>query len=372
MSLRIVDYNYPFESGVTVAVSSEDPSFPAENLAKFSRSYCWRSSTDGQFSVPTTKHINFKLSGGGSQLTATIAAGTYSGTTLAAAIKTAMQTADPSNTYTVTKSATTGLWTISTSGGYLTLLWLTGTNAATSIAGTIGHSTTADQSGSTSYTGTNIAIHTEETIDFDLGTTEEVDTIAFLFDPLTGMNLTANALVYHQAGHTNNFSSAAVTTALSLDLTNEQLLYYYSSVQSYRHHRFLIADAKNPNLQLEIGKIILGKYTSLTRGPGIEWKSDVEDTSRVERTAYGHEYVDTYPAMKSMSFNVSYMPYADAQTLQTMYRRVGMQKPVFAQLYNVAFGTGEFCIYGKFNKGLSLTQSAKNHFTTELNLREVF
>jgi len=53
---RILDYNYAFDPSVTITATSEDSNFPASNLARYSRSRVWRSS-----SVATAQRVVFDL-----------------------------------------------------------------------------------------------------------------------------------------------------------------------------------------------------------------------------------------------------------------------------------------------------------------------
>ncbi len=107
MECRILDYNYCQQSSVAVTASSANPNFPASNVSRSIRSKVWRSA--GNFVIDATNNkIDFKISGGGGELTATVASDTYTPTTLAAAIKVAMEVADGAHTYTVSYSSTTG------------------------------------------------------------------------------------------------------------------------------------------------------------------------------------------------------------------------------------------------------------------------
>lgn len=104
--------------------------------------------------------IDFKITGGGVEKQATLQLGFYSLTGLMVEIKRAMQAADSTNTYGVTANRTVngGLEnriTISTSGVFLSLLFSTGSRAASSVASLIGFS--GDQTGSTNYTSTSSA-----------------------------------------------------------------------------------------------------------------------------------------------------------------------------------------------------------------------
>lgn len=103
----------------------------------------------------TNQYLPFKNSGGGSEIDAVIPTAFYTLSTLAAAIALAMNTADPANTYSVTidRTVSSNLQnriTIATNGAFLSLLFNTGTVAATSIRDLInfGHS---DLTGATSY-----------------------------------------------------------------------------------------------------------------------------------------------------------------------------------------------------------------------------
>lgn len=107
------------------------------------------------------KSLDFKISGGGDTLQATLQLGYYSLTDLMEEIERAMTEVDDSNTYTVTadrtiSGGTENRVTIATSGGFLSLLFGTGPRAATSVAPLIGFALT-DRTGSTSYTGTSTA-----------------------------------------------------------------------------------------------------------------------------------------------------------------------------------------------------------------------
>jgi len=106
----------------------------------------------------TNSSIDFKISGGGSQLSATLTVGFYSLTSLCTEVVRALTAADPSNTYTCTVNrnvagGTQNRITISTSGSFLSLLFASGTRTASTAAPLLGFAV-ADQTGHTTYTGT--------------------------------------------------------------------------------------------------------------------------------------------------------------------------------------------------------------------------
>jgi hypothetical protein len=137
MECRILDYNYAFQSNVAITASSSNTEFPVSNIQSTIRSKIWRSA--GNFVIDTTNNkIDFKNTGGGSVITATVTPGTYTPATLPTAIQAALAAVDGANTYTVSYGATTGFWTIATSGAFLSLLWASGTSAAASLGPSIG------------------------------------------------------------------------------------------------------------------------------------------------------------------------------------------------------------------------------------------
>lgn len=105
----------------------------------------------------TNQNLDFKAASGGPVLTAQLALGAYSLTSLLAQVASAMNTADPNNTYSASADrtlmgGTQNRVTLQTSGSFLSLLFGSGPNVATSCAPLIGFNA-ADYTGATGYTG---------------------------------------------------------------------------------------------------------------------------------------------------------------------------------------------------------------------------
>jgi hypothetical protein len=103
--------------------------------------------------------LDFQIVSMGTTLTATINLGFYSPAGLAQEIAMQMQSADNTNIYTATVNRTVmggtqNRITISSNGAYLSLLFGTGTNVATSISTLIGFNA-SDYTGATTYTGSS-------------------------------------------------------------------------------------------------------------------------------------------------------------------------------------------------------------------------
>jgi hypothetical protein len=109
----------------------------------------------------SNKYIDFKISGGGSELTGTLTLGYYSLSGLMTEVKRAMEAADTANTYTVSadrtiSSGTQNRVTISTTGAFLSILFLTGTHNAATFDTLLGFTHT-DKTGALTYTGASTA-----------------------------------------------------------------------------------------------------------------------------------------------------------------------------------------------------------------------
>jgi hypothetical protein len=109
----------------------------------------------------SNRSIDFKAASGGPELQATLTLGYYSLTGLLAEVKRAMEEADPANTYTASadrtiSSGTQNRVTILTSGSFLSLLFASGTRAASTVAPLLGYTST-DKTGATTYTGSSSA-----------------------------------------------------------------------------------------------------------------------------------------------------------------------------------------------------------------------
>lgn len=370
MELRLVDYNFTQQVATALTASSSDPSFPVANIKNPIRSRVHR--TSGNFVINATNNkIDFKEAGGGAELTATIASGTYTPTTLAAAIKTALEDAGAA-TYTVTYSTSTGKWTIANDGAFLSILWLTGTNTATSVGSTLGHDITADSTGALTYTGSMIAIHTEESVVIDNGSTEEIDTVALIFDLINGHKLTSSAVITIQANATDSWAAPAVSQVVALDTVYSIATHFFSANQSYRYWRVKIVDPRNPYLYVELSKIILGKGVTLGALPGRGFSDTLRDQSATQETEYGHRYSDVYPLRREIEFNYPGLSAADIAKIQLAYRRNGKTKPVALAIdpTATAYDKDRFFIYGFLQDALPVTHLSGTKFTVPLSIRE--
>lgn len=370
--MRFLDYNYVRQTNVLLTPTSEHPNFPIENMRHDFRSKVWRS--NGYFLIGASNNkIDFRETSLGPQITATLASGSYSPDELETEIASKMTAATLNGrTYTVTLSAATGKWTI-TGQTYLELNWLTGPSTANSVGPSIGYAV-SDQTGDIAYTGASVAIHTEESIVIDLGTTEDVDSFVMLWSPLDGVGISANAVVRLQANHLDSWSAPPVDEIVLFDEMFLTLSHFFVSDQPYRYWRVKIVDSANSNLFVQVGKIILTKATQLQDDPERGFSYTLEDQSKRIETEFGNQYVDVLPFRQKLSFNYAALQYADVVTLEQMYRRNGSKIPITVVLDPLAecFDKDHFLVYGYFENRITHKQIIHQLFTEDLTITETF
>jgi hypothetical protein len=367
--MRLITYNYTQQTETNTTYSSQSVNFPASNISHEFRSKEWRSSSTGNYVIDSTNN-KIDFSEGGGELTATITSGTYTSTTLATEIKTQLD-AEGALTYTVTKSETTGLWTISATGSF-ELLNNTGTNEATSTLKLACGYADSDRTSASTYTGSNIAIHTEEWVVFDLVTTEEINSVVLLWPKEDGIKLSNNAVITIEANATNTWSSPSVSQTLTINNTYEIASHYFSTDQSYRYWRVKIVDPANANLYVNLGVVVLGKSEAIAN-PDNGFTYTLEDNSRIQTTDYGHEYVDEYPTVAELEIEFSVLDYDDAVLIDNAYRINGTRKPVFVTMDNAGtvYNKDHIALYGKFQKSVGLEHRNYDLFQGSLTIKEI-
>lgn len=369
--LRIIDFNFIFQDNVGLTPSSENVNFPASNLKTFFRAEAWR--TSGHFIIDATNNkIDFKESGGGGELTATLTSGVFTPTTLAAEIKTQME-AVGAETYTISFSAVTGQWTIATGGTFLSILTSSGTNTAVSTGPSIGFGVSSDFTGAITYTGF-VAIHTEENLVIDLKTAEEIDSFLILFDSREGIKFSEQAVIKLQANATDVWTSPAIDVTLTIDNVKKVISHYFSSDESYRFWRINMVDPKNNNLFLELGTVVLGRGTKLLRSPRQGFKFKKRDSSRKQQNESGNTFFDKRPKIQSLEFNFKLMVKEDTDTFEEIYDRVGTTTPLVVVLdpLEVDYSRNKFMVYGHFTKQLEFAHGFRTNFNSGFRIEESF
>jgi hypothetical protein len=213
---------------------------------------------------------------------------------------------------------------------------------------------------------------TSQWVVFDLATTEDINSIVILWPREDGIRLSNSVTLKIQANATNVWTSPSVDQALTIDNTYMCASHFFSTDQSYRYWRVSISDAGNPYGYVELGTVWIGKSITLDP-PENGFKFAVADTSRTQKTDFGHEYVDEYPLLTSVEFSYAYMSYSDAQTLENAYRTNGRRSPVLVAFdeAGTVFDKDHFLIYGKMTKPMGLEHASYNLFNSGVAVEEL-
>jgi hypothetical protein len=272
MNTRFI-YKSFWRSGEIIATSSEQAQFPADNTQDDIKSLVWNSRNgsgtgNGQFIIDSTnKYIDFDE--GGAELTATLTEDTYNGQTLCDEVKTQLD-ANGALTYTVSYSEATGKFTIAATSNF-TLRWQSGTNTANTAGVPLGFDVSANDTGTDTYTGDYISIHTSESIDNDMGAEQEYDFIGIL-----GHNLTSNAVIKILGADDAAFTTNVVTDTLTHNGNN--IFEFLDTARAKRYSRFYVEDPTNPALYVKIGVIVVGKYVETNREYGPNSSGTMDDS----------------------------------------------------------------------------------------------
>lgn len=188
-----------------------------------------------------------------------------------------------------------------------------------------------------------------ETLTFDLITTEEIDSVVLLWPKEDGIRLSSTAELRIQANATNVWTAPAVDQVLTI--SNDYVLasHYFATAQSYRFWRVVIQDAGNPNGFVEIGVVWLGKGLEIENAQN-GFKYQLVDQTKITKTDFGHQYADVYPQLAVLDFTYQYLDYDSVQVLENAFRTNGAIQPVLVVLdpLGEVFDKDHFTVYGKF------------------------
>lgn len=207
---------------------------------------------------------------------------------------------------------------------------------------------------------------TSEWVKFDMVTSEDIDSVVILWPKEDGIRLSETATVTIQANATNVWTSPAVSQVLTINNDYVMASHYFTTDQSYRYWRVVIADAGNPNGFLELGVVWLGKGLDISNAQN-GFKFELQDRSKTVSTDFGHVYVDEYPLISAVEFSYQYLDYASIQILENAYRLNGNRDPVMVLLdaEEDVFDKDHFAVYGKFKSNFGLQHVRYNILNTD-------
>jgi hypothetical protein len=133
-----------------------------------------------------------------------------------------------------------------------------------------------------------------EWIKFDFGSAQAVRALVFV-----GHNLTSGATIKIQANATDAWGSPSIDLALTYHAAN--VVYLWSSDQTFRYWRITIVDAANPEGFVELGRVFLGQTATPERNY-CRWNKEQIDPTTITRSYDGAESFDNRTTYDRLTF----------------------------------------------------------------------
>lgn len=329
-------------------VSSEQTAFPVTNAFNLNRrSKVWRS--NGYWKIESGSNT-IVFNEGGSDLTATVAAGEYTSTSsFLTAIDTAFSTAPAAaGSYSITTNSQ--LKTVITkSAGTFNIKWTHADSA--DMAGILGFDTDSDDTGALSYTADILKINTEESIIFDFGIASLPTALAITGPRNRALKLSPGGVYTIELNHTDNFSTSDYSEALTYDSEVIALLREDGIDDvAHRYAKLKFVD-QNPLGYIEIGAIFIGQYFEPTRG-AVQFPFEIQPIDRTDTVTSesGVTFSDIREQTGKYNFNWAGLTKGDRENILDIFERYGTGKPFFISFdTNAAFSSD-------FNRMLKFVQ----------------
>lgn len=274
----VVDQNL-IDQRNSFSYSSQQTAYPATNAMDVNhRARTWR--TQGYWRIVTGANgLVIRDATAGSDLTASVALGTYASDTLFfAALKAALEAVSDS-TFTITRDATTNAITITAAlGGAATHFLIRGAAAGSTIAPTLGFALT-NISGSLSYVADVVKLHTEEFLIVDFGSPVSPTALFCFSDQSRAIRISPSATVRLQGNATDSvlaWDTPQVDVAVSVEDQGLGVVNRYgmggssaAAGTACRYWKLKIQDASNAFGHIELGAVVLGTHIALSRGNAV-------------------------------------------------------------------------------------------------------
>lgn len=375
-NVKVMNENYvdsDYYTGMTY--SSQTTACPASNVLNFvRRTKVWR--TAGYWLITSANKGIVLQEVDGVNQTVNIAEGAYtSDTTFFAAVKTALDSASGSATYTVTRDTTTNKIKITSNGGGGAIFKLMCTNASFTAAAILGYSTSTDKTGALTYTAETLKLHTSEWMRWDMGTS--VNPKAFVLIGLrnTPIKISETATIKLQGNHTDTWSSPVYDQTLTW---NGNAIHQFSTTglhtEALRYWRLEITDTANTNGYVEISNIYLGDMLVFTQG-AVQFPLRITkaDLGSVTYGRSGTRFSDEIQFTDEIDMDWAGLSNSEAEQLADMIGIVGKTKPFFVALdADESFSTyGETQTrYVAFTSDPVLTFVSPNFWSSSWQVRE--
>jgi hypothetical protein len=175
-----------------------------------------------------------------------------------------------------------------------------------------------------------------------------------------------------QLNSTGNFGSGPavnVTLAMATDgqgNTLRKITHFFDSVQRYQHLRLYWKDAGNASSNVEVGRIMVGRYIEPNRNLREGFGLTTYDPSRFAMTAGRQGYANVKRHYTEMTYSVSSLDEAEQDQILGIYAKVGRFAPLLVSLDPVS-RPQHHTFYSQITTNLGRQQ----RFGKEMNLVEL-
>ena len=167
-----------------------------------------------------------------------------------------------------------------------------------------------------------------DNIVFDLGSIEDVDHVAICDNWQDGFGVSSVTI---EANGTDNWSSPAFSTSMTLDTEFGVSIKALSSQQSYRFWRLVLTSTLG---YCEISHVFIGKASSIsTNGVSYGWSYKNNDLKNQATSRYGQEFIDyktTVKELTNLSFKV--MNTSELDQVFDVYDNRGTIRPFYVKV----------------------------------------
>jgi hypothetical protein len=368
MSCYLAFDNY-LDSVNSFNASSENASFPDDNLFTDRRVKVWRS--NGYYNV-TSSNNEIVFNEGASDVTATIPVLEYtSGTSFLLAVENALQDVSPNNrNYTVSYDATTGKIKVQVSTGTLNIKW-----DLSSAASLLGFNPTLDSS-AISYVADSLKLHTNEFLLMDLG----VSSIPYAFIAIGERNASIKISPTATLSLAGNYSNTFNTTQFSQSVTYDSSVLSYVNASGfdsmgYRYWRFNVVDVDNSYGYVELSNVFLGNIFNPSRGR-VQFGSTFNhiDNSVTSYSIGGQSFSEIRSQTESFQLKYFALTNSEKQTLETVYRIYGTHTAFYLILdkdaQSITSTQNYYIRYVKFESPPSFGIESPKNWSANVSLRE--
>lgn len=368
--IRFCQNNYLAASGVVLTASGAKVGFPATNLFNPLRYMQWIA--PGTF-VITSANNQVPINDGADK-SGSIATGTYTYSTLATAIQTALNAASSNWTCVYDFDGGTFKYTINRSGGTKTLRLSDQTNA---VWDTIGYVGTIDAAAGVA--ADEVRCHTSETLTVDLLAPRPIDAFFLVAAADAIFPISSAATITLKADNLpSNWGSPAVSRSLSREDTG--IFHYLDDLNdtTYRYAQFEFTDRKNPlgPESFAFSVAYLGDYYSPTDANiQIGLTRTINDASEIFTSDAGVEFFRLKPGYWSWdSLSIQLLHDDDRTQLESTLSTLGLTSPFFLSLDPLAQTSataGEFTKYVRLTKAPILQSVRYKYWAGSISIKEV-